>query len=423
MKERTKYLQETKKMRFKEVYEKWHSGSLTQEAAAEVLGISDRTFRRYLVAYDDQGLEGLIDHRLEEISHKRAPLDEVMRLQENYKTRYFGWNVKHYYSKYRKQENAPRSYTWVKNTLQSAGLVEKQPSKGKHRKRRERSAMEGMMIHQDGSTHLWVPGVYWDLIVTMDDATNEHYSMFFVPQEGTLSSLRGIEEVIQKKGLFCSFYTDRGSHYWVTPKAGGKVDKENLTQVGKALKQLGIEMIPAYSPEARGRSERAFKTHQGRLPKELAAAGIRTIDEANRYLKEVYMPAFNEEFTVEAGVEGSAFVRLLPGQEVRDMLCEKHERVVHKNNCVFFHGKWLQIPENTHRMNYVKVKVKVNHYPDGSYAIFHGPRKLASYTESGELISLEKLQKQTLLSEDDLSFIRSLSLISGQTENRTNHVL
>ena len=423
MKERTQHLQETKKMRFKEVYEKWHSGGLTQEAAAEILGISDRTFRRYLVAYDDQGMEGLTDRRFEEISHKRAPVDEVMRLQENYKTRYFGWNVKHYYSKYRKTADFPRSYTWVKNTLQSAGLVEKQPSKGKHRKRRERSAMEGMMIHQDGSTHLWVPGVYWDLIVTMDDATSEHYSMFFVPQEGTLSSLRGIEEVIQKKGLFCSFYTDRGSHYWVTPKAGGKVDKENLTQVGKALKQLGIEMIPAYSPEARGRSERAFKTHQGRLPKELAAAGIRTIEEANRYLKDVYMPDFNKEFTVEAAVEGSAFVRLLPGQEVRDMLCEKYERVVHKNNCVFFHGKWLQIPEDAHRMHYVKVKVKVHHYPDGSSAIFHGPRKLASYTESGELILLEKLQKQTLLSEDDLSFVRSLNVISGQTENRTNHVL
>lgn len=423
MKERTKYLQETKKMRFIEAYEKWNSGRLTQEAAAEILGISDRTFRRYLMAYDDQGLDGLIDHRMEGVSHKRAPVDEVIRLQENYKTRYFGWNVKHYYSKYRKTIASPRSYTWVKNQLQSAGLVQKQPGKGQHRKRRERSAMEGMMIHQDGSTHLWVPGVYWDLIVTMDDATSEHYSMFFVPQEGTLSSFRGIEEVIQKKGLFCSFYTDRGSHYWVTPKAGGKVDKENLTQVGKALKQLGIEMIPAYSPEARGRSERAFKTHQGRLPKELAAAGIRTIDEANRYLKEVYMPAFNEEFTVDAAVEGSAFVRLLPGQEVRDMLCEKHERVVHKNNCVFFNGKWLQIPEDAHRMHYVKVKVKVHHYPDGSSAIFHGPRKLASYTESGELILLEKLQKQTILSEDDFSFIRSLNVISGQTENWTNHVL
>lgn len=423
MKERTKYLQETKKMRFIETYEKWTSGRLTQEEAAEILGVSDRTFRRYITAYDDQGLDGLIDHRMEEISAKKAPLHEVLRLQEDYRTRYFGWNVKHYYSKYRRALINPRSYTWVKNQLQSAGLVQKQPSKGKHRKRRERAAMEGMMIHQDGSEHLWVPGVYWDLIVTMDDATSEHYSMFFVVEEGTLSSFRGIEEVIQKKGLFCSFYTDRGSHYWVTPEAGGKVDKNNLTQVGKALKQLGIEMIPAYSPEARGRSERAFKTHQGRLPKELAAAGIRTLEEANRYLKEVYMPAFNEEFSVSAAVQGSAFVKLLPDQNVRDILCEKHDRTVHKNNCVSFEGKWLQIPEDSHRMHYVKAKVRVHRYSDGSLALFHGPRKLASYNDIGELVSLETLQKPALFAEDDLSFIRSLSIIPSHRENRTNHVL
>jgi len=162
------------------------------------------------------------------------------------------------------------------------------------------------MLHQDGSTHQWVPGVLWDLILTMDDATNEHYSLFFVEEEGTLSSFQGVREVIEKRGLFSSLYTDRGSHYWFTPESGGKVDKGNLTQFGRAMKRLGIQMIPAYSPEARGRCERMFGTHQERLPKELALAGIRDMEAANRYIKNVYLPAFNEEFMQPAMEEGSA---------------------------------------------------------------------------------------------------------------------
>ena len=165
-----------------------------------------------------------------------------------------------------------------------------------------------MMLHQDGSTHQWVPGQLWDLIITLDDATSEHYSMFFVEQEGTASSLRGMTEVIRTRGLPSSLYTDRGSHYWLTPEAGGKVDRTRPTQFGRAMRQLGVEMIPAYSPEARGRCERMFATHQERLPKELAARGIDTMQHANRYLTEHYRAAFNEEFAVPAAETGSAFV-------------------------------------------------------------------------------------------------------------------
>lgn len=241
-----------------------------------------------------------------------------------------------------------------------------------------------MMLHQDGSTHQWVPGVKWDLIVTMDDATGEHYSMFFVEEEGTASSFLGVAEVIERRGLFSSLYTDRGSHYWHTPQAGGKVDKTNLTQFGRAMRQLGIEMIPAYSPEARGRSERAFRTHQARLPKELAACGITGMIEANRYLKEVYLPAFNAEFAQPAMEEGQAFVPYI-GQELSDILCEQHERVVGKDNCVAFEGLKLQIPEGRHRMHYVKVKIRVHRYPDGCMSVFHGPRRLAQYDARGRL--------------------------------------
>jgi transposase len=373
-------------MRFKELYGDWESGKLNQEEAARILGISDRTFRRYLVRYRRDGLEGLEDHRIARVSHLKAPVDEVMKLEEAYSSGHMGWNVKHFYSFYRKSTS--RSYSWVKNQLQGSGLVVRGKGKGKHRKRRERSAMPGMMIHQDGSTHQWVPGVYWDLIVTMDDATNEHYSMFFVEQEGTGSSLRGVAEVIEKKGLFCSFYSDRGSHYWNTPEAGGKVDKINLTQFGEAMKRLGIEMIAAYSPEARGRSERMFATHQERLVKELALAGITEMKVANRYLNEHYKERFNEEFMVAATTDGSAFVPHLGG-DLRDILCEHFERVVGKDNCVQFETLTLQIPADSHRMHYVKARVRVHRYLDQSLAIFHGPRKLASYDRYGALIKSE----------------------------------
>lgn len=242
--------------------------------------------------------------------------------------------------------------------------------------------MLGLLLHQDGSTHEWVPGQHWDLIVTLDDATNEHYSMFFVKEEGTLSSFQGVRDVIAARGLFCALYTDRGSHYWQTPEAGGKVDKVHLTQFGEAMKRLGIEMIPAYSPEARGRSERAFATHQARLPKELALAGITGMAAANRYLDEAYRPAFNREFAHPAREEGSAFVPFL-GANLDDHLCEQHERTVGKDNGVRFENLVLQIPADRHRRHYVKVKVRVHRYADGRLAVFHGPRCLAIYTADG----------------------------------------
>jgi hypothetical protein len=235
-----------------------------------------------------------------------------------------------------------------------------------------------MIIHQDGSTHEWVAGVKWDLIVSMDDATNEHYSMFFVEQEGTMSSFRGVHRVIEKKGLFASLYTDRGSHYWHTPEAGGKVDKSNPTQFGRAMSRLSIEMIPSYSPQARGRSERMFRTHQERLPKELASFGITDMEVANRYLETIYLPAFNAEFMQPAQEDGSAFVPWLGG-DIEDVLCEQYERVVGNDNCVAFEGLKLQIPPTRHRMHYVKVRVRVHRYLDGHLAIFHGPRCLARY--------------------------------------------
>jgi hypothetical protein len=220
-----------------------------------------------------------------------------------------------------------------------------------------------MMLHQDGSTHEWVPGKKWDLIVTMDDATNEHYSMFFVDEEGTASSFQGVRDVIVQRGLFSSLYTDRGSDYWFTPKEGGKVSKTQLTQFGRAMKHLGIQMIAAYSPEARGRSERAFLTHQDRLPKELAFQGITDMDAANRYLVEEYNPSFNTEFMHPAPEEGSAFIPWI-GTNLDDILCQHEERTVNADNCVCVDSYKLQIP-------------------------FHGPKKLADYDKQGKLMEVK----------------------------------
>jgi transposase len=379
---RTEMMQEIRKMRFGEIYYRWTERCLTQEEAAEILGVSDRTFRRHVVRYEEDGLEGLQDKRLTQASCRRAAVDEVVEVGRQYEG-YRGWSVRHFYGKYREAQGR-RSYTWVKNSLQKQGMVKRATKGGVHRKRRERVPLPGMMLHQDGSRHEWVPGKMWDLIVTMDDATNEHYSMFFVEEEGTASSLRGVREVIVQKGLFSSLYTDRGSHYWLTPNEGGKVSKTQLTQFGRAMKQLGIQMIAAYSPQARGRSERAFQTHQDRLVKELALHGISTIDGANRYLAQVYMPAFNAEFKKPALEEGAVFVPWIGGN-IDDILCEHFERTVNADNCVSFERLNLQIPSNRYRCHYVRVKVQVHRYLDGSLAIFHGPRKLADYDLWGKL--------------------------------------
>ena len=373
-------------MRFEEAYEGWVEKRLTQEEAGTLLGMSERNFRRYVLRYEAEGLDGLIDRRIEEISRRRAAVDEVMKLVDLYQRRYDGWNVSHFHAWYRNKEAGSRSYSWVKNVLQTANAVPRAKARGKHRRKRERRPLPGMLLHQDGSTHAWVAGQIWDLIVTLDDATGEHSSMLFVVEAGTLSSLHGIGQTIAAKGLFCSFYTDRGSHYFHTPEAGGKVAKENLTQVGRALAKLGIEHIAAYSPQARGRSERAFSTHQERLPKELVLAGITERAAANQYLQNTYMPSHNAEFAVAAAEPGSAYVPFV-GAALMDILCEQYERVVGHDNCVTFGVLKLQIPADQIRHHYVKTKVRVHRYVDGNLALFYGPRCLDRYDCEGRSLT------------------------------------
>ena len=328
---RARYMQENRKMRFQEVYDGWSEGRLSQAEAALLLGQCERSFRRHIERYEADGLEGLLDRRLSQISKRRASGFEVDRVVQLYKSSFCGWNVAHFHSKYKAEFKGARSYSWIKTVLQGAGVVKTSKRRGKHRIKRERMPLAGMMVHQDASTHRWVPDAVWDLVVTMDDATGEHTSMFFCNQEGPSSSFHGLGQTIARYGLFASLYTDRGSHYFTTPEAGGKVDKVNLTEVGRALKQLGIGHIAAYSPEARGRSERAFQTHQGRLPQELKRAGITDMDSANDYLEQIYRHTHNREFCVPSTLDGSAFVPFISGN-LPDILCEQHERKVDNDN-------------------------------------------------------------------------------------------
>jgi transposase len=375
-------------MRFEELYERRYRREITMAEAAEMLGITERTFRRWKDRYETEGAAGLQDRRIGQPSARAVPVDEALRMVTWYETRYTGWTVKHFHERWQQEHGGTRSYTWTKKTLQAAGQVARAPRRGAHRKKRPRKPLPGMMLHQDGSTHEWVPGCQWDLIVTADDATTEIYSAFFVEEEGTLSSLQGVRDVIETKGLFSSLYTDRGSHYWYTEEAGGKVDKSRLTQVHRALQQLGITLIPAYSPEARGRSERIFRTLQDRLPKELALARITERAAANRYLTEQFLPAYNRRFVVPALEAGTAFVPWI-GPNLEDILCVQEERVVAKDNTVRYQSLSLQIPQDPHRFHYVKVTVRVHAYPDGTLAVFHGPRCLARYHADGRLIETE----------------------------------
>jgi transposase len=380
---RTRYMQENRKMRFEQAYVGWNEGRLTQIEAAELLGQCERSFRRHVQRYEADGLQGLLDRRLSQISKRRASAAEVDQVVALYKTSFAGWNLSHFHSKYKAEFKGVRSYSWLKSVLQGAGAAKVHKARGKHRIKRDRAPLAGMMIHQDASTHRWVEQSVWDLVVTMDDATGEHTSMFFCEQEGSASSFHGIGQTIARYGLFASLYTDRGAHYFTTPKAGGKVDKVNLTQLGRALKQLGIGHIAAYSPQARGRSERAFQTHQGRLPQELARSGITDIQAANRYLEEVYRPEHNREFGVASRCEGTAYVPFISGN-LPDILCEQHERTADNDNCVSFEGLQLQIPADEFRYHYVHTRLRVHRYVDATLAVFHGPRRLACYDAKGQ---------------------------------------
>jgi len=382
---RTEAHQGVRMIKFSSILSRYEAAEFSQAEAAELLGIGERTFRRWRQRFEDEGEAGLLDRRLGKASGKRVPSDRSQEVEALYRTRYAGFTAKHFHEHLVKEHNFSWGYTWTKTFLYSKGLLEKAKRRGAHRRKRERRPLPGMMLHQDGSMHVWLAGQpALDLIVTLDDATSAIYSAFLIEEEGTASTFRALTEVFGSHGLPMSLYTDRGAHYFYTPTAGGEVDRSRPTQVGRALERLGVEHIAAYSPQARGRSERVFHTLQDRLVKELALKEIDTVEAANLFLCDVYIPEYNARFAVAAAQEGTAFVAI-PGVDLAEILCVQEERQVGNDNCVSFNRLKLQIPESPLRAHFVKTRVKVRQYPDGTHAIFYGPRCLGRYDKKGVL--------------------------------------
>jgi transposase len=376
-----------RRMRFSSFLERTEAKELTQEAASELLGISVRTFQRWAERFEAEGDDGLVDRRMGRRSPRRAPEEDLERMLGLFRDKYADFTVKHFHEQLQKRHGYVLGYTVTKLALHAAGLVRKAPKRSAHRKKRPRRPLRGMLLHQDGSRHVWIEGLSaMDLIITMDDATSEIYSMLLVEEEGTASTFRALGEVIGERGLFCALYTDRGSHYFYTAKAGEKVSKRQQKQVGRALSHLGIEHIAAYSPEARGRSEWMFGTLQGRLPKDLRLAGIRTVEAANAWLKTHYMAEHNAAFAIKAEQQGTAFVADRH-EAWREALCLIEARTVANDNTIAWNGRRLQLPESRLRPHFVKALVRVHAYPDGTASVFLGPHRLATFAADGQQIS------------------------------------
>jgi transposase len=356
---------------------------ITWWQAAEILGISDRHMRRIRERYQEDGYNGLLDRRRGKPSRRRVPVATVEKVFALYREKYFDLNVQHFHEKLRAEHGMGLSYSWVKQALQGAGLVARGRKRGAHRKRRERRPLPGMLLHIDGSRHQWFQDERWyDLIVILDDATSEIYYAQLVEEESTATVMAGLKEVIERKGVFCALYSDRGSHFWLTPKVGGKVDYHRRTQVGRALHELGVQMIPAYSPEARGRSERNFSTWQGRLPQELRLRELRTLEAANRFLREDYIAEFNRRFQVAARQRGNAFVPCRRRDRER-IFSLQFERSVNRDNTVSFQNLSLQIERVRWRASLAGCQVLVHQHLDGSLSLTHGPHCLGRYDANG----------------------------------------
>ena len=351
--------------------------------AAEIIGVTDRTMRRWRERLEAEGYSGLVDRRKGKPSQKRVPLAKVEEVLRLYRDVYFDLNIRHFHEKLSEEHAIELSYTWVKQALQGAGLVERRRRRGPHRRRRERRPLPGMLLHIDGSQHRWLNDDRWyDLIVVLDDATSEIYYAQLVQEESTRTVMAALRAVIEQKGVFCALYSDRASHFFVTPKAGEPVDKHRLTQVGRALKELSVQMIPAYSPQARGRSERSFGTWQGRLPQELRLAGVTTREDANRFLRDRYIAEFNAKFTTPAAEKGSAFRR--PTRTDLDWIFTvQTERSVAKDNTFTLQNQIWQLDQTRWRHSLAGCTVTIHEHLDETFSVRYGPHVVGRYDRNG----------------------------------------
>ena len=369
-------------MKAQEVILKAAAGKLKWWEAAEIMGVTDRTMRRWRERLHEHGYSGLWDYRKRRPSPKRVPMQTVEQVLQLYREKYFDFNVQHFHEKLREVHGIQLSYTWVKTALQTAGLVKRRKKPGSHRKRRPRRALPGMMLHIDGSDHAWFQDQRrYELIVILDDATSEIYYAQLVEAESTRTVMAALREVIETKGLFCSLYSDRAGHFFVTPKRGERVDASRPTQIGRALQELGIKMIPAYSPQARGRMERSYGTWQGRLPQELRLRGIQDVERANEFLRCEYIAEFNAKFTVAAAQKGSAFVRARRS-DLDCIFSVQHERTVNQDNTISVENRVFQLEKTRWRNTLAGQTVIIHEHLDGRISIRYGPHVIAQYASN-----------------------------------------
>ena len=381
-------------MKLQDVLLKAMAKKITWWDAAEIIGVCDRTMRRWRERMEEHGYSGLVDRRKGKPSRQRVPLATAEQVLGLYQETYYDLNIRHFHEKLKEEHGIRLSYTWVQQALQGAGLVARGRKRGKHRRRRERRPLPGMLLHIDGSKHQWFGDQRWhDLIVILDDATSAIYYAQLVEEESTRTVMAGLREVIQTQGLFCALYSDRGSHFFVTPKAGEKVDKHRLTQVGRAMKELGIQMIPAYSPQARGRSERSFGTWQGRLPQELRLAGINTAEGANEFLRQRYIAEFNAKFTVPAAEKGTAF-RRTSRSDLDWIFTVQTERVVAKDNTVAIADRFWQIDKSRFRSTLAGCTVTIHEHLDGRASIRYGPHVVGRFASDGTALPTAKAERR-----------------------------
>ena len=374
-------------MKLQEVLLRATAGKIKWWQAAEMIGISERQMRRWKKRYEASGFDGLLDRRRGVPSRKRVPQAQAEQVVSLYRDQYFDLNVRHFHEKLVEEHQIGLSYTWVKQALQAACLVKRKARRGVHRKRRERRPLPGMMLHIDGSEHQWFQDERrHDLIVILDDATSDIYYAQLAPEESTATVMAGLRAVIEQKGLFCSLYSDRGAHFWYTPKSGGKVDYERPTQVGRAMKELGVHMIPSYSPQARGRSERNFSTWQGRLPQELRLHGIRTLEGANTFLSEHYIAEFNRRFTVPAAQRGTAFISCRH-RNLEMIFTQRFERIVYPDNTVRFENLVMQLERAHWRNTLAGCKAIIHQHLDNTLTLMIAGHRIGHYSAEGKLLT------------------------------------
>jgi len=406
-------------MKIKEVITRAMSGQFTWSQAAEIIGITDRSMRRWRKRLSTGGYADLLDRRTRRPSAKRIDMAVVEKVLRLYREKYFDLNVKHFVEKLHSEEQISLSYTWVKTALQNAGLVQRYRKRGPHRKRRPRRPLTGMMLHVDGSRHRWIPGLdqYQDLIVIFDDATSEVYDVQLVDEESTVTVMAALKRVVERRGLFCSLYSDRGSHMAWTPKAGGPVDRQKPTQIARALDQLGIELILAYSPQARGRCERLFGTWQGRLPQELRLRHITTVEAANEFLRQDWIAMHDASFSVKAEQTGTAFLPY-PGNDLDKIFSQHHERTIDNDNTVRWEGRCLQIPQQTFRFSMARCRVLLCQHLDQTMSVHYGPHLLGRYDAEGQILQLVHEHKPRPPSADRRRIMKADAIRDRQSEER-----